>query len=193
MYQTDHVLSKKEVRLKIRELKSTLSEDQMDEWSWRIGERVFELLKDREPAIVSLFLSMPDEVRTGHLIDLLWKQGKHKVVVPRVEDKTTMCFYSHLPHKELHRSNYGILEPTDDPSLEQVPEIMIVPGVAFDLKGGRVGYGRGYYDRYFSKHQETITDKIAICYDLQILDEVPMDEYDQRMHRLITEKRSISF
>lgn len=185
------MLAKKEVRSKIKELKRSLTESQMNEKSTFICEKVFEMLKDREPSIISLFLSMPDEVRTDHLIHLLWTQGKHEVVVPRVEDKTTMCFYRHLPNKELKSSNYGILEPTDPPSAERIPQIMIVPGVAFDLNGGRVGYGRGYYDRFFAKHEEVITDRIAICYDLQILDEVPMDEFDQRMHSIVTEDRVI--
>lgn len=185
------MLTKKEVRSEVKELKKSLSESQIKEKSTWICEKIFEMVKDREPSIISLFLSMPDEVRTGHLVDLLWAQGKHEVVVPRVEDKTTMCFYTHLPNKELKRSNYGILEPIDAPSAERIPQIMIVPGVAFDLEGGRVGYGRGYYDRFFAKHKDVITDRIAICYDLQILDKVPMDEYDQRMHSIVTEERVI--
>lgn len=186
-------LAKKEVRARIKAVKSTLTELDMEEKSHVICEKLFQILKDREPSVVSLFLSMPDEVRTGHLIDLLWEQGKHEVIIPRVEDKTTMCFYTHLPSKPLSISKFGILEPMDDVCEERIPQIMIVPGVAFDLNGGRIGYGRGYYDRYFSKHQAVITDRIAIGYHLQVIDEVPMDRYDQRMTRLVTEQQDIIF
>lgn len=187
------MLTKKEVRSKVRTLKSEHSREWVEEESVLICERAFQLLEGRAPSVIALFLSMPDEVQTGHLIELLWAQGKHEVIIPRVEDKTTMCFYTHLHDKPLQVSNFGILEPIDDPSEERIPEIMIVPGMAFDLRGGRVGYGRGYYDRFFRKHEEKITDRIALCHEFQIFNEVPMDEHDRRMTQLITEDRIITF
>lgn len=193
MIDQDITLAKKEVRARIKMMKASLTSTEMEEKSQVICERVFQILKDKEPSIISLFLSMPDEVKTGHLIDLLWSQGKHEVVIPRVEDKTTMRFYTHLPSKPLAQSKFGILEPLDEISDERIPVIMIVPGVAFDLNGGRIGYGRGYYDRYFMKYSEVVTERIAIGYDLQVIDEVPMDQFDQRMTGLVTEERSIVF
>lgn len=187
-------MEKKEVRRIIRERKKQISQDERIVASKRISEKVFEEVKGIPTTNLALFLSMPDEVDTSHLIQLLVEQGKHNVLVPRVEDETTINFYRLGNTEAYGLSSFGIKEPTDDISMALVPQVMIVPGVAFDLYGGRVGRGRGYYDRYFQRYSEIIKRKIAIGYQLQIMtDELPMDPYDQRMDMLFTEESSYNF
>ena len=69
-----------------------------------------------------------------------------------------------------------------------VPEVMIVPGIAFDPQGGRVGRGKGFYDKYFSRYKTVTALKIAFVADFQIFRQVPMDTHDISMDEIITDK-----
>lgn len=187
-------MEKKEIRALVRGRKKELTESLRANKSQRVAARVTQYLSELPPSKVALFLSMPDEVDTSYLIAMLHAQGKHTILVPRVEDEVTIRFYKLKEVDNYEVSNFGILEPTDDVSQAEVPEVMIVPGVAFDIQGGRVGRGRGYYDRYFELHKATIKAKIAIGYHLQVMDEpVPMEPFDERMDALITEEGVYKF
>lgn len=187
-------MEKKEIRTIIRQRKKQLSPEERTTISMKIAERAFELLKEEEATNVALFLSMPDEVETSYLIQMLGKQGRHTLLVPRVEDEQTIRFYKLQNTQDYQLSGYGILEPKDDVSKALVPEVMIVPGVAFDACGGRVGRGKGYYDRYFELHHDVIRKKIAIGYQLQVMEEpLPMEPFDERMDVLVTEEKTYWF
>lgn len=187
-------MDKKEIRKIIATEKSSLTDADRVEKSRAIAQSVFENIKDLPPTHVSLFMSMPDEVDTHYLIEMLREQGKHTILIPRVEDKTTIRFYKLEKSEDLAVSKYGILEPKAPVSEAIVPEVMIVPGVAFDKNGGRVGHGRGYYDRFFALHESSIKLKIAIGYQLQVLPTpVPMYEFDRYMDMLITEDAVLTF
>lgn len=187
-------MEKKEIRTIIRQRKKQLSQEERASLSLEIARRTYELLNDEKATKVALFLSMPDEVDTTPLIKLLSEQGKHTLLVPRVEDEHTIRFYKLRNTTDYQVSGYGILEPTDDVSEALVPEVMIVPGVAFDTCGGRVGRGKGYYDRYFELHSDVIRKKIAIAYQLQVMGEpLPMEPFDEHMDALVTEEKVYRF
>ena len=186
-----HPMNKAEARRIIKERKSLMSSKEVQEKSKAIGDKAFQILQELEPTTVAVYLAMPDEVQTDHLIHRLLQEQRHQLVIPRVDDATTMRFYAYYEGKEMKLSNYKIWEPMDEISEEVIPSVVMVPGVAFDRQGGRVGRGKGFYDRYFGKHQEKITHRIAICYELQLLDEVPMDELDLPMHQIVTENEII--
>lgn len=183
-------MNKKEIRQSIRTLKKQLCPEKRQELSEKICHYVYKEVRDLEATTIALYLSLPDEVDTTKLIELLIKQGKHTLVVPRVEDETTIRFYPlEQISNNLQVSQYGILEPTAEIEKEVTPSIMIVPGIAFDLNGGRIGRGKGYYDRYFEKHSDHIKQRMAIAYQFQVISSgVPMDTHDQRMDVLITEE-----
>ena len=91
--------------------------------------------------------------------------------------------------EELHKGAYGILEPsTKRPVAENDIDVIIVPGLAFDRRGGRMGFGAGYYDRLLIK---TNAVKIGLCYDFQLMDSVPSEEHDVPMDYIITEKEIV--
>jgi len=105
-----------------------------------------------------------------------------------------MEFYQIEGLEELLPGTLGILEP-EPKKLGQMQnerkQIMIVPGLAFDLIGNRIGFGAGYYDRYFIEHPNPNLKKVAIAYDFQIEEELPADQFDIPMQRIVTEKRQI--
>jgi 5-formyltetrahydrofolate cyclo-ligase len=90
----------------------------------------------------------------------------------------------------LKKGYFGIDEPVTTELADDKEALIIVPGVAFDERGFRVGYGKGYYDRFLNKHSDYT--KIALAYEMQILTEIPNDEYDVAMNRIITEERIIN-
>ena len=92
----------------------------------------------------------------------------------------------------LKEDKYGILEPTKDIEAMNKNELdlVIMPGLAFDTNGGRLGYGGGYYDKYLQKIAGNLS-KVALAYDFQIVQEVPKEEHDIKVDYIITEKREI--
>jgi 5-formyltetrahydrofolate cyclo-ligase len=124
------------------------------------------------------------------IIDML-KEGK-KVYVPKVTDKR-IEFYRIYGFDFLTESRFGILEPdiTRDLSSYQITEksLMILPGLAFDPLGNRIGYGAGYYDRYLNEKKSDHFIKIAIAYDFQIVEKIEVMDHDVRADIILTPTR----
>ena len=113
-----------------------------------------------------------------------------------------MEFFRILSFDKMVRSKYGILEPAPENTDKLLPGefrnkvdemLAIVPGIAFDREGNRIGYGRGYYDRYFTKIRKMYGKKrlpyrIGLCYDLQMALSIPADDGDVAMNAICTEK-----
>lgn len=100
-----------------------------------------------------------------------------------------MEFYLVSTYEQLEEGCFGIREPKD--FCERINSVskdavVIMPGVAFDRNGNRIGYGKGFYDKYFGNYPEVY--KIAIAYEIQIVDEIFADKYDVKADCVITEK-----
>ena len=141
---------------------------------------------------VFIYLSYGSEVNTQEVIKELFKLNKN-VFVPVCDiDKLTMKPVKITSFDNLTKNKYGILEPPktnyiDSPNIDAV----IFPGVVFDYKGNRIGYGKGYYDRYVSSLGYNVK-KIGVCYDFQIVKNIDADAHDMPMDMIITEKRLIN-
>jgi 5-formyltetrahydrofolate cyclo-ligase len=141
---------------------------------------------------IFIYVGFGSEIDTAKYIEEFLKEGK-KVFVPRTNIAIkTMEAVEITSLKELERNKFGILEPNKD--MEAIDkkelELIIMPGVAFDIKRGRVGYGGGYYDKYMEDIDVSIP-KIVLAYELQIIDRVPREEHDILPDSIITEKRTI--
>jgi len=142
--------------------------------------------------VVFIYVSFDNEVDTHRIIEHALSLGK-KVCVPRVINKAEgmkALFITSLV--ELKPSKFGILEPKDSENFVSFEEIdlSIIPGLAFDKTGGRIGYGGGFYDRFFSACGHK---KIALAYEFQILQAIPREKHDILVDGLITEKDFIEF
>lgn len=126
-------------------------------------------------------------MRASSLLDAARKMGKSTSLPRVVGNKIT--FYEYSSEHELVPGELGILEP---PILKGPvhPEVLIVPGVAFDPRGYRLGYGKGYYDRYLS---ESPTYSMGLAYSFQIVERIPETDHDRRVRALATEKGIIYF
>ena len=133
-----------------------------------------------------LYHALPDEVPTQQLIDRLVAEGK-TVVLPRVVSDTDMELRRYTGPQDLQRGAFGIMEPTGElfTDYEQL-QVAVIPGMAFDREGHRLGRGKGYYDRLLS-HVPYIY-KIGLCYDWQLVDHVPTNEHDIKMDEVVVSK-----
>ncbi|BBF42288.1 5-formyltetrahydrofolate cyclo-ligase [Lachnospiraceae bacterium KM106-2] len=186
-------MTKQEVRTKIREEKRKLTTDQIEQLSQRIVTQFLESEQYQNANVVYCYVSYNQEVSTRELINQALADGK-KLAVPKVTDRATheMKFYYIQDMSDLIIGYQGILEPEGkEESLAQENGLMIVPGLAFDLSGNRLGYGGGFYDTYLNNLNRY--QLISFAYDFQFFDTIPTEEYDQTIDQLYTPTRKIIF
>ena len=176
---------KKEIRRFIRKQRKELDPILWQSATDEICRVTSELDIFREATDIYCYIDFGGEVGTRPLIQEAWKLGK-SVWVPRVHAET-MDFYEITSFDQLKPGSYGILEPEEGIPAIAEDGLMIMPGVAFDAKRNRVGYGGGYYDRYLEAHPHLHT--IALAFDMQVLYEVPSEELDIKPQILVTETK----
>ena len=132
---------------------------------------------------VLAYSALPDEVPTQELLDQLVEQGK-TVLLPHVVSDTDMLLRRYTGKHDLQEGAYGILEPTGELFTDYTAiNVAIVPGMAFDAGGHRLGRGKGYYDRFLSRVPYLY--KVGVCFSWQMVDYVPYDEHDVVMDEVI--------
>lgn len=184
-------VAKKDLRKKILQKRDALSQQEWESKSAQILANLFSLEELEKAKNVFIFINFRSEVNTKPIIDLLISKGK-RVIVPYTDlaNRRLRLFYLNSLD-ELKEGTYGILEP--DPSTAEEAttkdvDIAIVPGSVFDLRGGRIGYGGGFYDRLLP-HLRPEVKTVAIAFELQLVDEVPMGYYDRYIDIIVTEDR----
>lgn len=182
------MLDKNELRRLLKALRKSLSVNQRAEYNERIFQQVIGLPSYKKATWVYCYITTQSEVDCVPIIQQAFKDGK-RVAVPKVE-KDGMEFYEIKSLEECLEGNFHILEPITNRKVQ--PEegkktLILVPGLAYDYEMNRMGYGKGYYDRYFHKYGESNFERIAIAYDLQIVKEIPSDPLDVRVEKIITE------
>ncbi len=143
---------------------------------------------------VLVYLSKDEEVGTAALLAPAFESGK-RVFVPVVDRDSDEIRIAELPGPDTpyQLGPFGIRQPVKENLNFVSPEavdLVVAPGVAFDRKGGRLGHGKGYYDRLLSRLGSHVT-RVALAFDFQVLDAVPQDGSDVRMDTLITEKSTM--
>ncbi len=180
---------KKLLRYHARTLRAALSMAEIEEKSGLIFRHVLEVLDGTDPLMV--YVSKPLEVNTKDLIGHLIAQGK-TVVVPIIERDTKTLRQSYLEDPDvLQESTFHVPEPLGHelPALASDVKAVIIPMLAFDKKGNRLGYGAGYYDRFLSSHPHLT--RIGIAFACQEVEEIPADATDASMDIIVTDTRII--
>ena len=137
---------------------------------------------------VALYSPIQNEVETREIRDHALVTGKN-VFFPRLGSTDSLELIQIGAATEFSLGRFGILEPTGEKRLagrDQGELVVFVPGVVFDLHGNRLGRGKGWYDRVIKELDGAIL--VALAYDFQIVDEVPAEEWDQRVHYIISER-----
>ena len=183
---------KKELRkLKMQE-RDGLSEEQLQNLSSVITDKIIGLDEYKNADMILTFVSCRSEVRTDNLIVYSLKYGK-RVGVPKVEGDI-IRFYEIQSLEDLETGYFGVREPKiyRPQNLDPEGAFMIVPGLVFDKDLNRIGYGKGFYDRYFDTNQTKSFTKCGIAFDLQICEGIDTDPRDVPLDMLITESEVIS-
>ncbi|MCM1200486.1 MAG: glutamate-5-semialdehyde dehydrogenase [Bacteroides fragilis] len=184
---------KKELRKQILALRDAMPEEEREEKSSRITETLLALPLYREAEAVLTYVNYLSEVNTTDLVNNALSDHK-RVFAPRVSGET-MEFYQITEMKDLKEGYRGIREPVSRRRFNAVtdagPALMLMPGAVFDEKCHRIGYGKGFYDKYLNRLREkgAAVHTLALCYECQILPEIPVEEHDIRPQMILTEER----
>ena len=172
----------------LRQLKQQ-KEDDRRRRSEAIRRKVFRLTAFRRAATICCYVALPYEVQTWRMIEEMLAQGK-RVVVPVMAPRTKRLSLSEVqePRAELAPGPFGVWEPL--PSKRRpVPlrdvDLVLVPGVAFDRRGHRLGHGEGYFDRFLSRVPKTVPT-VGLAFRFQLLDRLPVAPHDHAVQTVLT-------
>lgn len=170
-------------------LKRGYSQTSLSDFSRQALERLEQLQTFREADSFAIYHAMPDEVQTAAFIE---KWSATKTVFLPVICGDILQLHPYKNNTSLKAGVFGILEPIPDEKAEKAkPDLIIVPGVAFDRKMNRMGRGKGYYDRLLTEPELQDVTRIGLCFSFQLVEEVPVWADDVKMHRIITDKEDI--
>ena len=175
-------MSKKELRAKIKEAKRAMTEVQIDQLSSNLCRQFLETEQYRNAKTIYGYLPYNQEVRTWALLEQALKDGK-KVAVPKVYgDEMRFIYMDDL--RAVSDGYAGIPEPVaDTPIADDPTALVLMPGLAFDKEGHRIGYGGGFYDRFLENEPNHPT--VALCYHFQLLDHLDTEEHDIPVDRVL--------
>ena len=173
-------MDKKELRSHIKTLKKQYSKESLLEQSKLILNNLENHKSFIDAKTVMLYSSLPDEVFTHDFLEK-WRNEK-KIILPTVVGDDIIPVELSKDTK-FTIGNFNILEPQNNEYTGDY-DLIVVPGVAFDRKGNRIGRGKGYYDRFLCKHLNV--NRIGICFDFQLVDEVPTEDNDIKMDEVIS-------
>jgi 5-formyltetrahydrofolate cyclo-ligase len=159
--------------------------------SIRIQQRVLRLDAFRQAGTLALYSPIWNEVFTEEVFCEARRQGK-VVAYPRVRGDD-LDFVAVDTLENLAPGTFGVLEPTGDALVAPgALDMVLVPGVAFDLAGNRLGYGKGFYDRVLCGTRRPAL-AVGLCFELQLVDRLPTEEHDVCLDLLVTEEREYRF
>ena len=179
---------KNQIKQSIVEKRNSLTKEEIMEKSTSIEKRLFNLNQYKNSKTIMFFVSFDSEVYTH---DMIRKSlGKKTVVVPKVlqyeiEPSLIIDLDSLIPS-----GRFGVLEPIELMKISYKNiNLVLVPGLVFDKEGHRIGYGLGFYDRFLAKVPKAV--KIGLCFDFQVVDEIPREEHDVPIDLIVTDERVI--
>ena len=185
-----------DLRKQILTARNKLDPAQRHKKSSQILERLLPLDEIQASRNIFIYVNFRSEVETVGIIDELLALGKNvSVPLTRIEEKRLEIVSISDPDKELVPGYCDIPEPreelvrTNSVDPEQL-DVIVLPGSVFDLRGGRFGYGGGYYDRLLASIPRV--RRVALAFELQIVDKLPLQNHDEILDTIVTEQRLIS-
>ena len=168
-------MNKQELRKSIRALKRAMTEEQIVEKSRRLGELFLASEAYKNAKTVYGYLPYNQEVRTVAMLEQAMRDGKRVAVPKCYGDEMRFIFMDDLSKVENGYAN--IPEPiADEPIADDETALVLMPGMAFDPHGHRIGYGGGFYDKFLAKEPNHPT--LALCYDFQMVEYLETEEFD---------------
>lgn len=167
----------------MRSLKVNVTDEEKRDAADKVFVSLFSLDEWKRARRVMFYHSLPDELSTLWCLDAI--KDKELFLPRMIGDDLEVVAYE---NGNLHAGNFNVSEPDGESVAPETLDLIVVPGVAFDVELNRLGRGKGYYDRLLAR---TTAIKVGICYDFQLLDSVPSEEYDIKMDIVITPDRLV--
>lgn len=183
---------KKVLRNKILEIRDSLNNNEKELMDNKIFNELINTDLYKRSINIFIYISFSNEINTRNIIEKAFKDKKN-IFIPKVyKDDKLMKAIKLNSIDELKKNSMGILEPIDDSNYieKENIDLIVVPGVVFDKECNRIGYGGGYYDRYL-KDIKSKKNKIALAYDLQIVDKIESEVHDIKVDYIITNTRAL--
>ena len=183
-------MPKKSLRARMLAIRRELSDAQWLDSSIKAQERLLQIDRFLQSKCIAIYSPVQRELDTNLLFNAARVDGK-KVLYPKVCG-TELVFSEVTDQQELVSGCFGICEPginAKEHGLAAV-DLMVVPGVAFDLNGHRLGFGKGFYDRCLADQRGSML-LVGFCHDFQLQERIPVEDHDIRMDLIITEKRVV--
>lgn len=184
-------MPKRSLRQKMLAQRRALGHDSWNEASRQAQENFLTLREYAGSACIAIYAPAHNETDTSAIMGAAWAAGK-RVLYPAVCGHD-LVFRQVDELESLSEGRFGILEPcpTGVDHLADEADLIVVPGVAFDRSGHRIGYGKGFYDR-FLRHPGRKAHLVGLCHDFQVIDgHIPADSHDIRMEIIVTDRRII--
>ena len=175
-------MDKKELRRSIRERKRAMTEEEIVSRSEKLAELFIASEAYRSAKTIYGYLPYNQEVRTVAMLEQALKDGK-RVAVPKIYgDEMRFIYLSDV--NQVETGYAGIPEPiADEPIAADPTALVLMPGLAFDKEGHRIGYGGGFYDKFLNAEPNHPT--VALCYAFQMVEELPTEEFDVPVDRVL--------
>lgn len=168
-------MDKKALRQRIKEQKRSMTQEQISLASQKLGQLFADCALYKQADTIYFYLPYNQEVRTVPMVERALSEGK-RVAVPKVYgDEMRFIYIEDL--SGIAPGSFGIPEPVaDGPVADDPNALVLMPGLAFDRQGNRMGYGGGFYDKFLN--QEPNHPTVALCYEFQMQESLPVEEFD---------------
>lgn len=176
-------MTKQELRRYIKGLRNGMSGEQIQQYSGAICAGLESVPQFRNAAVIAFFWPLKGEVDLLSLIGKCLADGK-TVLLPAVVGPSSLELRCYSGPECLVSGNFGVMEPAGQAYTGAV-DFIVVPGLAFDASGARIGYGKGYYDHLLEKHSASFA--AGVCFSGMIVDKVPTEPHDRRMNAVVTD------
>lgn len=180
-------IEKNRIRQKYKSIREQMPAYEKRDLDQKIFKRIIASQSYKKAKTLLCFVSTKHEIDTHELIKHAFENNKTVAVPKCINQKGSMGFYIINSFDDLKKSTFGLLEPDRDTAkrlLDFSDSICILPGLSFDKFGFRIGYGKGYYDRFLSKY---MGKKIGVCYDNCMSDVLPRGKYDVAADMIVTQ------
>ncbi len=186
MAATDPSTQKRALRHRMRRVRGAIPPEHRQELARRAESHLLALPEVRSAGTVMLFYSFGTEIPTSGMIERLLAGG-HRVLLPYLAGQDGMEAAVVLPGQSLVRTTYGPKEPPARVAVDPAEvDVVIAPGLAFDRRGHRLGYGGGHYDRYLRRLSPRAV-RIGIGFAVQVVEGVPGEPEDERVDLVVTD------
>ncbi len=171
-------MDKESIRKSLLSKRNSISEQEVMERSEKIRYKIKNYSPFKESARVMMYFEIGSEAKVSPLL-----KNNKEFYLPRIVDKTIIAVKFN-GFDNLKTNDFGIKEPDGKEDGKNI-DLCLVPGIGFDKTGNRIGYGKGYYDKFLRKFKGL---KIGVCYDFQLVENIPSKSHDIKMDVIITEK-----